>query len=312
MLQQTQVTTVVPYYHRFMNSFPDVHALAAASIDDVMHHWSGLGYYARARNLHKAARKIRDKYEGNFPQAFDDVLALPGIGRSTAGAILALSRGERHAILDGNVKRVLSRHFAVSGWPGKSSVAKELWELAAANTPGEQVAAYTQAIMDLGATVCTRTKPSCHVCPLETTCVAHTKGIELEYPGRRERKEKPRKSTHMLLVQHGNAVYLQRRPAVGIWGGLYSLPEIGSLDALGGWCERNLTTAPVCVEQRNVLRHSFSHYDLDIHPVVVRVDEVADSVNDGDDSIWYEPDSSASIGLAAPVAQLIREHGVDR
>ena len=312
MLQQTQVATVIPYYLRFIAAYPDGRTLADANLDDVLHHWSGLGYYARARNLHKAAQVIRDEYDGRFPESFDEVVALHGIGRSTAGAILALSRGERHAILDGNVKRVLARFHALEGWPGSSAVANSLWEYAEQHTPRTKVAAYTQAVMDLGATVCTRSNPRCDACPLSADCKAHALGRETDFPGRRKKKEKPRKTTLMLLVQNGKAVYLERRPESGIWGGLYSLPEISSLDALGAWCAQYLAAAPVHVEQRGVLRHSFSHYDLDIHPVVVRVDAAADRVKDGDDGIWYEPGSPPAVGVAAPVAQLIRDHGAER
>ena len=191
MLQQTQVTTVIPYFQKFMDSFQDVDALANSSIDDVLHHWSGLGYYARARNLHKAAVLIRDNYNSEFPATFEEVLALPGIGRSTAGAILSLSRNERFAILDGNVKRVLARHNAVDGWPGETAVAQQLWELAETHTPDSEVAAYTQAMMDLGATVCTRSKPRCGECPLADDCSAYEFGRVGDYPGRKQKKAKP-------------------------------------------------------------------------------------------------------------------------
>ncbi|HNP37856.1 MAG TPA: A/G-specific adenine glycosylase, partial [Woeseiaceae bacterium] len=212
MLQQTQVQTVIPYFTRFIARFGDVRALADAAIDEVLHHWSGLGYYARARNLHAAAKLIRDEFGGKFPASADELKALPGIGRSTAAAILALSFGERYAILDGNVKRVLARHSAVPGWPGKTAVAKTLWQLAEQNTPRDRVGAYTQAIMDLGATLCTRSKPRCSDCPLKSDCCALAEGAVASYPGSKPRKVKPLRETSMMLALAGDAVYLERRP----------------------------------------------------------------------------------------------------
>ncbi len=306
MLQQTQVATVIPYYLRFMESFPDVRRLADAALDDVLHHWSGLGYYARARNLHAAARVVRDEHGGEFPKQFDDVVALPGIGRSTAGAILALSRGERHAILDGNVKRVLARYFAIAGWPGKTAVLKALWEKAEAHTPDERVAAYTQAIMDLGATVCTRSSPDCPRCPLSADCAAHAAGREAEFPGKKpKQKDRPRKSTVMLLALAGDALYLERRPASGIWGGLWSLPELNAEEELADWLERRLGAAAGDVERWPPLAHSFSHYDLDIHPLAVRLAAASRTVADGDEGAWYPLGETPGVGLAAPVAKLI-------
>lgn len=312
MLQQTQVATVVPYFERFMTSFPDLQILAAASVDDVLHHWSGLGYYARARNLHKTATTIVADHAGEFPAAIEDLQALPGIGRSTAGAILALSRDERHPILDGNVKRVLARFYAVDGWPGKSSVAKSLWAHAEQNTPDERVAAYTQAMMDLGATVCTRTLPECDRCPLNNECAAHADGQEADFPGRKPGKDKPRRATHMLVVQHGDAVYLERRPPAGIWGGLYSLPEVDSFDALAGWCKQHLSTVPAEFEAREVYSHSFTHFDLDIHPVIVRLESAPSVAADNEDAIWYRPRTPQRVGLAAPVKSLIASIEVAR
>ncbi len=305
MLQQTQVATVIPYYLRFMESFPTAHALADAHIDGILHHWSGLGYYARARNLHKAATIIRDQFAGEFPSSFDDVIGLPGIGRSTAGAILALSRDERHPILDGNVKRVLARYHAVAGWPGKSAVSQTLWQLADQHTPAENVAAYTQAMMDLGATICTRTRPRCSDCPLAATCAAHASGRETEFPGRRDRKAKPLKKTQMILIHAGKSVFLERRPPSGIWGGLWSFPEIDLQEDASSWCEEKLNASPVDTQQWATVRHSFTHYDLNIEPTAVRVAKLSRTVADSIDHIWYEFESSQQIGLAAPVAHLI-------
>ena len=307
MLQQTQVATVTPYYLRFMQSFPDVNRLADADIDDVLHHWSGLGYYARARNLHKAATIIRDKFDGEFPATFDDAVALPGIGRSTAGAILALSRDARHPILDGNVKRVLARYHAVEGWPGRTAVSRILWKYAEQHTPIDDLAAYTQAMMDLGATICTRTAPRCGDCPIADDCEAHTLGRQTEFPGRREKKAKPLKKTQMILVHADEAVFLERRPPSGIWGGLWSFPEIDLEEDAAVWCEQRLNTTLVNLERWSTVRHSFTHYDLDIDPVAVRVDKQSRTVDDNADRIWYELESPQQVGIAAPVADLIEK-----
>ena len=307
MLQQTQVTTVIPYYLRFIESFPDADALADASIDDILHFWSGLGYYARARNLHKAATIIRDEFRGEFPSTFDDVVSLPGIGRSTAGAILALSGDARHPILDGNAKRVLARYHAVGGWPGKSAVSRTLWEHAERHTPRDDVAAYTQAIMDLGATICTRTGPRCGACPLAEDCLAHASGREADFPGRRQKKAKPLKTTQMVLVCAGESVFLERRPPSGIWGGLWSFPEIDPQRDASSWCEETLNASPLAVEQWSTVRHSFTHYDLDIEPTAVRLEKLSRTVADSDDRIWYEFDAPLQVGIAAPVAGLIEK-----
>jgi A/G-specific adenine glycosylase len=304
MLQQTQVATVIPFYTRFMGSFPSVRALADAHVDDVLHHWSGLGYYARARNLHKAAQLVRDDYDACFPEDFGSVVALPGIGRSTAGAILALSTGKRHAILDGNVKRVLARYYRIHGWPGRTEVAKSLWALAEDNTPDERIAHYTQAMMDLGATVCTRTSPACDRCPLVSGCGAFAHGRQTDFPGRKPKRDKPRRQTCMVIVRHDDAVYLERRPPSGIWGGLYSFPETGSAGEAEAWCVEALGVQPATTEAWPVLQHSFTHFDLDILPVAIRTDTVPQRAAD-DDGIWYSPGDARQVGLAAPVRTLL-------
>jgi len=303
MLQQTQVATVIPYFERFMASFPDVTTLADASEDAVLAHWSGLGYYARARNLHKAARLVRDEHGGAFPESFDAVVALPGIGRSTAGAILSIACGQRHPILDGNVKRVLARHAAVDGWPGTTRVADALWSLADDRTPGGRVADYTQAIMDLGATLCTRTRPACGDCPVAADCRAFAAGDVDRYPGRKPKREKPLRQTTMLLAVAGNELYLERRPASGIWGGLWSLPETD--DDPVRWCAERLAGEPAETTRWATLRHSFSHYDLDILPVVLRLDDASRKVHDNDDGQWVALDADPPGGIAAPVRKLI-------
>ena len=302
MLQQTQVQTVIPYFERFVQSFPDATTLANASIDDVLQHWSGLGYYARARNLHRAAMIIRDDHGGEFPCLFEDVVALPGVGRSTAGAVLSLAFGQRHPILDGNVKRVLARHAAIEGWPGVTSVANQLWELAEELTPDNRVDAYTQAVMDLGATVCTRSRPTCVTCPVRRDCQAMRTGEPELYPGRKPSRERPLRSTIMILAVADGAVYLERRPASGIWGGLWSLPEVSDVDA---WCSERLKTAAIDAEPWDSMRHSFSHYDLDITPIVVRIDAASSRVADDADSTWHRLDAAPPGGIAAPVTKLI-------
>lgn len=302
MLQQTQVQTVIPYFNRFVESFPDAVSLADADIDDVLHHWSGLGYYARARNLHRAAAIVRDNHGGEFPGTFDEVVTLPGIGRSTAGAILSLAFGQRHPILDGNVKRVLARHAAIEGWPGVTSVAQQLWALADELTPRDRTDAYTQAMMDLGATVCSRTRPACAECPVKKDCRALRGGEPERFPGRKPRRERPLRSTIMILAVADGAVYLERRPEAGIWGGLWSLPEVSDVDA---WCAERLNTRTVDAEAWGMLRHSFSHYDLDITPIVVRVDAASSKVADDADATWHKLDAAPPGGIAAPVTKLI-------
>lgn len=306
MLQQTQVLTVIPYFNRFVERFPDVSTLAAAKQDEVLAHWSGLGYYARARNLHKAAQVVRDEFAGTFPDSLEAVMRLPGVGRSTAGAILSLAFGQRHAILDGNVKRVLARHAAIAGWPGTGQVADALWRVAEQHTPEQQVARYTQAIMDLGATLCTRSKPSCERCPVSDDCAALRLNSVRDYPGRKPKTVKPLRTTTMILASANGEVYLERRPEAGIWGGLWSLPELDgrSVDA---WCEEVLDSAATRMQPWETLRHSFSHFDLDIQPIVVHLDARAANVADASARIWYKLEDEPPGGLAAPVKKLINQ-----
>jgi len=307
MLQQTQVATVIPYFERFVRSFPSVKSLANAAIDDVLHHWSGLGYYARARNLHRAAQQICDEHGGLFPLKFDQVLALPGIGRSTAGAILSLGAGQRHAILDGNVKRVLARCFAITGWPGQAKVQKQLWQLAEHYTPNERVADYNQAMMDLGSLVCTRTKPQCDECPLEKICQAHAQGKERDYPASKPRKTVPVRTTCMLILSNKmGEIMLERRPPSGIWGGLWSLPECPVEEQAEQWCREKLGLVGRLISNGSVRRHSFSHFHLDITPLEIQVEQT-DVVMEAGRRLWYNPAHPDVCGLAAPVARLIKE-----
>ncbi|MDH4054915.1 MAG: A/G-specific adenine glycosylase [Gammaproteobacteria bacterium] len=306
MLQQTQVATVIPYFNRFVERFPDVSALAAARQDEVLARWSGLGYYARARNLHKAAQVVHGKFGGTFPASLDAVMTLPGIGRSTAGAILSLAFAQRHAILDGNVKRVLARHAAIAGWPGTGRVADELWRVAEQHTPQKRVAEYTQAMMDLGATLCTRSKPSCERCPVADDCESLLMNKVGDYPGRKPKSAKPLRTTTMILASANGQVYLERRPETGIWGGLWSLPELDER-SVGEWCEDVLDSAATRTQPWDILRHSFSHYDLDIQPIVVHLDSRAAHVADAGARVWYKLDDEPPGGLAAPVKKLINQ-----
>ncbi len=315
MLQQTQVVTVIPYFERFMARFPDVTALADAELDAVLHLWSGLGYYARARNLHKAAMVVRDQYAGVFPDTFEAVQALPGIGRSTAGAILAQACGQRHAILDGNVKRVLARLHAVDGWPGEAAVLARLWAYAERYTPHSRVADYTQAMMDLGATLCTRSKPDCLQCPLLATCRAYSADAVARYPGSKPRRELPLRSTHMLLLRNARGeVLLQQRPPQGIWGGLWSFPEVDTsagADAGAGairrWCEQHLGWSVAHLEAWPAVRHSFSHFHLEITPWLVQLGENrARTVLEAQPTVWYNTRTENVRGLAAPVQRLLQ------
>ncbi len=306
MLQQTQVNTVIPYYERFMQRFPTVDALAEAPLDDVLHHWSGLGYYARARNLHRAARQVCEHYGGEFPDELEAVQALPGIGRSTAGAILSLAGGQRQVILDGNVKRVLARCFGIEGWPGSSAVLAQLWECAEALTPEKRVDQYNQAMMDLGATVCTRGRPACDRCPLARDCVALASGRQRELPGKKAKKALPQRAVRMLLVRDAEgALLLERRPPAGIWGGLWSLPEIAvDADPLG-WCRETLQQSARIKRHLDPRRHTFSHFHLDIEPVEILLNGPGCGVLEAADRVWYNPQRPDDVGLAAPVARLI-------
>jgi len=308
MLQQTQVGTVIPYYTRFLKSFPNAKRLADASEDDVLHHWTGLGYYARARNLHKTAKIIATDYKGKFPTTFDEVLALPGIGRSTAGAILAFSEKQRHAILDGNVKRVLARFYEVEGWYGKKDVEKKLWILAEANTPEQDVHIYTQAIMDFGATLCTRSKPKCEPCPLRPECGAFMAERVAELPHGKPKTSKPTKQTFMLLVKNENDEFLlQQNPPSGIWGSLWCPAQVETLHSKHTIGSLEVET----LEKLPILKHTFSHYHLEITPVLCRASSANNSIAEAK-QVWYKsseqaPGSATSIkiGLAAPVKKLL-------
>jgi len=303
MLQQTQVTTVIPYYQKFMSSFPNVEALANASSDDVLHHWTGLGYYARARNLHKCAQTVVQEYGGEFPQTVEELESLSGIGRSTAGAIASISMGKHAAILDGNVKRVLSRFHAIEGWPGNKKVADQMWEIAERYTPAKRTGDYTQAMMDLGATLCTRSKPQCQICPLMLQCEAYAQDRVKEFPNSKPKKEKPIKSVRLLILQHKREVLLLQQPNSGIWGGLWIFPQqpMEQTPFESPWLIQEAVKA---TEHKEVFRHTFSHYHLDIEPVRVELSRKPDQVAETQ-LLWYNLDNPASVGLAAPVKKLL-------
>ena len=302
MLQQTRVETVRAYFERFMERFPDVASLAAADPDEVLGLWSGLGYYARARNLHKAAQHMVEEHGGDVPDDLDALVALPGIGRSTAGAILSLGRGRRHAILDGNVKRVLARHTGLADWPGRSPAQRHLWEAAEARTPNARVAEYNQGMMDLGATVCLR-RPLCDACPVAADCRARSDGTTDRIPAPKPRREIPQRETVALVLQRPSdgAVLLERRPDSGIWGGLWSLPEFDGEDRLREWLAAR--TGAGEVEALAPVDHGFTHFRLRIHPRRVVADP-PDAVAEDGTTGWYGP-AGAPGGLPAPVRRLL-------
>ena len=306
MLQQTQVTTVIPYYERFMQRFPSIQALANAGIDDVLHLWTGLGYYARGRNLHKAAQQVVNNFQGKFPQTLDEMMSLSGIGRSTAGAILSFAFSLRHPILDGNVKRVLSRVFGVEGWYGQSAVAKEFWQLATEHTPEQDVATYTQAIMDFGATLCTRSKPKCIECPLQESCVAFQENRTTELPSKKPKKKIPIKSCLMVVVRNKSQhILLEQRPPSGIWGGLWSLPELGTKESVTDSIHQEYGLSIDILENGTALRHTFSHYHLDIQPIFAQLNNTPNSIIADKSTIWVDLRKPIEVGLPAPVKKLL-------
>ncbi len=305
MLQQTQVDTVIPYFERFMARFADVESLAAAPLDDVLHLWTGLGYYARARNLHTCAQKVVTDHRGEFPAELGELMRLPGIGRSTAAAIASIAFNQPTAILDGNVKRVLARHCAVDGWPGNNAVAVKLWQAAEAFMPLQRCRDYTQAIMDLGATVCTRSKPRCQECPVHSDCQAYAAGTPTAYPASKPTKAKPSKDAYLLLLQLADGrVLLEQRPALGIWGGLWSLPEADLQTDLQTYISQHFGT-PASLQPWPSLRHSFSHYHFNIHPVHVTLQSTRSTIREGHKTSWVNPLAPIPLGLAAPVKALL-------
>jgi A/G-specific adenine glycosylase len=302
MLQQTQGSAVIPYYHRFMARFPTVQALAAAPADDVLAHWSGLGYYARARNLHRAAQRVVEVFDGRFPDQFDDILSLPGIGRSTAAAIAAFCFGQKRAILDGNVKRVLARVFAVDAPIDAAQTANRLLETAEAILPDHEIGVYTQGLMDLGATVCTRTRPRCTVCPWQAECMTYRTGRTGDLPAKKVRPEKPHREAYFPMLVCDARILLVRRPARGIWGGLWSLPQFETRTELDAWLAGNrLRVEPV---EREPLLHVFTHFRLTLHPLRIDI-APGKGLRQAPDGGWYTVADALALGLPAPIRRLI-------
>lgn len=314
MLQQTQVVTVIPFFERFTARFPDVPALAAAPLDEVLYYWTGLGYYSRARNLHAAARLVRDRHHGALPASMAELRELPGIGRSTAAAILALAHDQKAAILDGNVKRILSRYYNVHEWPEGAAAEKRLWRFAEELLPESDIAAYTQAIMDLGASVCTRRRPLCGVCPVAGDCGARQAGIQADLPAPRPRRSLPLRHTRMLLLEDERGrILLEQRPPTGVWGGLWSLPECDPDADLNTWIAERFSLVSRGYEFGRPIHHGFSHFRLEIEPVRVGVHTKPDRIRDAVNLYWYLPNGdNRRIGLPGPVRDLIENRFANR
>ncbi len=307
MLQQTQVSAVIGYYARFMARFPDVAALALTPMDDVMPYWAGLGYYARARNLHKAAARVMTEFDGVFPRKFEDVHSLPGIGRSTAAAICAFAYGEPRPILDGNVKRVFARYFGVEGDIRSKPIEETMWQIAEREAPTKNIEAYIQGQMDLGATLCARGMPKCLLCPLQDDCVAHIEGRTQKLPQRNVKKAIPHRQTKMLVMLSANEVLIEKRPPTGIWGGLWSLPEMAvEDDAIANAKKRfGVTLAksekPISLAE---VAHGFTHYSLAIYPIKLRVAKRETGVRE-QGYIWLNLDDVEGAALPAPVKKIL-------
>jgi A/G-specific adenine glycosylase len=304
MLQQTQVAAVIDYYSKFMHRFPNISSLANATQDEVLQHWSGLGYYSRARNLHNSAMTIMEDHGGQFPQDFETIQSLSGIGRSTAAAIASFAFNQVQTILDGNVKRVLARHFLVEGWPGSTKVEKKLWQLAECLLPEHGMVAYTQGLMDLGATQCSRSKPKCVNCPLNTSCQALQQQRVHELPTPKPRKTIPVKNTTMLILRRGDEILLEKRPSTGIWGGLWSFPEVENdqdakivvLNKFGIVTETDIFLTS--------LTHSFTHFKLQIHPQTLLVIKQNLQVNQAA-HMWISIDDAVGAAIPAPIRKIL-------
>jgi A/G-specific adenine glycosylase len=307
MLQQTQVSTVIPYFDKFTHTFPDVASLAAAPIDTVLSLWTGLGYYSRARNLHRAAQIVSREYNNQFPDDPITLSTLPGIGRSTAAAIASIAYNKKAAILDGNVKRVLARFHAVDGWPGDNATAKILWRHAELHTPTLRTGHYTQAMMDLGATICTRSKPRCNICPLKPECKAYQEGSTSLYPGRKLKKSLPVKAVQMLIIRSPSGeILLQQRPHSGLWGGLWCLPEISPEENVSSACQNLCQQNPAKVGIWPSWRHSFSHYHLDITPVLLTLKKSTTAIHESGWR-WIDPKQSNQLGFPAPLVRVLAQ-----
>ncbi|MBA2655287.1 MAG: A/G-specific adenine glycosylase [Gammaproteobacteria bacterium] len=306
MLQQTQVATVIPYFEKFIAHFPDIQTLAKSELDTVLHFWTGLGYYARARNIYKSANIIVDHFAAEFPSDLDTLISLPGIGRSTAGAILSIAFQKATPILDGNVKRVLTRLHAISGYPGEKSVEDKLWKLASGYTPEKRCADFTQAIMDLGATICTRAQPNCNACPLQFDCLSYQEGSISLYPQPKAKTKLPVKNTQFLILWNEKGqLLLEKRPPMGIWGGLWGFPDYPQSD-FAEHCRLKYGAEVITYSTGQLFRHTFSHYHLDITPVFIDIAHHRKDVMEGD-LIWCLANEIPQVGLAAPVKKLLLE-----
>jgi A/G-specific adenine glycosylase len=307
MLQQTQVSTVIPYYTRFISQFPTINTLAHAQLDDVLALWTGLGYYARARNLHKTAVIVTERHNGLMPDELEQLIALPGIGRSTAGAVMSLAHHQRYAILDGNVKRVLARYFAVEGWPGNKSIEQLLWHHAENLLPKDRIANYIQAQMDLGATLCTRANPKCEHCPLNDKCLALLQGNPKIYPTPKPKKIAPIRKTNWIVAQRPSGeVLLEHRSPTGIWGGLWAFPELSDEKHLVETCKNKYQIEIISKQKKSTLRHVFSHFKLDITPFKVTCELGEEHINETKNISWYKISEALELGLPAPVKTLLQ------
>jgi A/G-specific adenine glycosylase len=304
MLQQTRVETVIPYYERFLARFPDVRALAGAQEEEVLRLWSGLGYYARARNLHRAARAVAEQHQGRFPDTAEGLARLPGIGRSSAAAIAAFSFGRREAILDGNVKRVFARCFGIEGFPGERRIEARMWQLAEEQLPERHIERYTQALMDLGATVCVRGRPRCDACPLAGCCAARRDGRVAELPTPRPRRAYPERTVRWLVLEHGGRVLLERRPAPGLWGGLWAFPETGPR-GLAAFCRRELGREARHARRLDVIEHQFTHFRLRAMPVVINLRKPPAAAVETPGRLWLDLADAAGAAVPAPVKALL-------
>lgn len=305
MLQQTQVETVIPYFHQFVTQYPNIHALASANLDDVLHLWTGLGYYARARNLHACAQAISTQYRGIFPSNIETLKSLPGIGPSTAAAIASIAFEQPTAILDGNVKRVLTRFHAINEWPGTAPVHNKLWGLAQQHMPTKRCRDYTQAIMDLGATLCKRSKPDCERCPMVSQCQAYKLGTPTAFPVKKASKTKPTKHIQMLVIKNTEQyVLLEQRPTLGIWGGLWSLPELATDIDAAKHVQKTYGKAKQHADLDEIT-HVFSHYTLKIQPRVFTINKPRNEIMESVQILWYNPHAPQKVGLAAPVKKLL-------
>lgn len=306
MLQQTQVNTVIPYYQKFTERFMTISALAQASVDDVLGLWTGLGYYARARNLHKAATLIMESHQGQMPATLDELIALPGIGRSTAGAIMALAYHQHFPILDGNVKRVLTRYSAIEGWPGNKQVENKLWLIAEQLLPQNRIANYIQAQMDLGATLCTRGNPDCGLCPLNTDCQAYLNGNPTAYPTAKPKKRIPTRQSHWIVAQATTGeLLLEQRPSLGIWGGLWSFPELDNAADIEYTCFTQLSVSATNITSLTNIKHVFSHFKLEIYPHLIECEINNNHIAENKKLSWYKISDALLLGLPAPVKSLI-------